>query len=133
MQITRQTEYAIHTVIELSKIPFGDVVQIKEIAGKHNIPETFLKKTVQALSKSGIVATHRGTNGGVRLARPSDSITLADVLVAIEGPLALNVCLEANYDCDNQSTCRIHEILKRTQNTILKELSKESFANIVSE
>ncbi|ACV62465.1 transcriptional regulator, BadM/Rrf2 family [Desulfofarcimen acetoxidans DSM 771] len=131
MQITRQTEYAIHAVIELAQIPFGDFVLIRQIANKLNIPEMFLKKTVQALNKSGIVVTQRGTNGGVRLSRPSDKLTVADVMAAIEGPLMLNVCLGENYQCSNKPFCSIHKILQRTQKAVLRELSRETFADII--
>ena len=132
MQITRQTEYAVRTVLELSRLACGELIQIKDVAEKHKIPEMFLKKTVQALSRSGLVVTQRGTNGGVRLARSADKITLADVYTAIEGQLALNVCLAENYQCENQPSCQIHKILRRAQDALLSELSKETFADIAA-
>ena len=132
MQITRQTEYAVRTVLELSGLPFGEFIQIKDVAEKHKIPEMFLKKTVQALARSGLVVTQRGTNGGVRLARSADKITLVDVYAAIEGQLALNVCLADNYQCENQSSCQIHKILRRAQDALVRELSKETFADIAA-
>ncbi len=132
MQITRQTEYAIRTALELSTAPFGEFIQTKHISERHSIPEVFLKKTIQLLSRAGLVITQRGSQGGVRLARPSNEITLADILVAIEGPLALNVCLGENYHCPNRPTCRVHRIIGRAQAALIKELTRETLADIVS-
>ncbi|GBF34910.1 Rrf2 family transcriptional regulator [Desulfocucumis palustris] len=133
MQITRQTEYAIRTALELSTVPFGEFIQTKAISERHNIPEVFLKKTIQLLSRAGLVTTQRGSQGGVRLARPSDKITLADILVAIEGPLALNVCLAENYQCHNLPNCRVHQIMKRAQKSLLRELSEETLSDIAGD
>ena len=132
MQITRQTEYAIRTALELSTAPPGEFVQTKYISERHNIPEVFLKKTIQLLSRAGLVVTQRGSQGGVRLARPGKEITLADILVAIEGPLALNVCLVENYQCPNRPTCRVHRIIKRAQEALVKELTRETLEDIAA-
>ncbi|WP_018084489.1 RrF2 family transcriptional regulator [Desulfurispora thermophila] len=132
MQITRQTEYAIRTIMELARAPYGEFVQTRLISERQQVPELFLKKTIQALSKGGLVVTQRGAQGGVRLARPADTITIADVLTIIEGPLALNVCLGNGFYCANSDTCKIHRILKRAQKALLQELTKETFADIVS-
>lgn len=60
MQITRQTEYAIKTLIELGQVPYGQLVSSKTISHKHSIPEDFLHKTIQVLSRAGLVVTQRG-------------------------------------------------------------------------
>ena len=60
MQITRQTEYAIRTLLELAKVPKGEVLQVKLISDRQSIPVEFLKKTVQLLALAGLVSTRRG-------------------------------------------------------------------------
>lgn len=131
MQINRQTEYAVRTILELAKLPFGEQLNTKVISERQNIPEVFLKKTIQLLSKGGLLLTQRGTQGGVRLARSSDKISIADVVLAIEGPLALNVCLNEGHNCQNKPSCLVHKILRRTQNAMVQELTRETFADIV--
>lgn len=132
MQITRQTEYAIHTILELARLPYGELVPTKTIARRQDIPEDFLKKTVRLLARAGLVQTQRGTHGGVRLARPGGEITITDVITAIEGPLAINVCLEYGNQCPNKATCRVHRVLRRVQRVMLDELNRYSFADIVA-
>lgn len=131
MQITRQSDYAIRTVLELSKVPFGQLLNTRVISMKLDIPEDFLKKTVQLLAHAGLVATQRGSQGGVRLAIPSDKITILNVITAIEGQIALNDCLADAGSCPNMPTCQAHRILKRAQSSLVEELKKETFADMV--
>lgn len=130
MQITRQSEYAIRTMLELAKSPKDTIVSSKVISERQSIPELFLKKTVQLLVTAGLLTTHRGTQGGIRLAKDPATITIADVLTAIEGPLAINICLSPESQCPNQPKCVISPVLARAQNAFLKELSKDNFADL---
>jgi Rrf2 family protein len=133
MQITRQAEYAIKIMLELAKNPSGEVLASKLIADRQGIPEDFLKKTVHLLSLQGLVVTQRGVQGGVRLGKPAGEITIADIIAAVEGPLALNVCLEPGYDCPNQPTCPVHRVLARGQAALLRELNRESLLDLLAD
>lgn len=133
MQITRQTEYAIKTLIELAEVPYGQLISNKVISQRHEIPEEFLHKTVQILSRAGLVVTQRGVQGGVRLGRPLEDITIADVIEAMEGPFALNVCLSPGYQCPNMKNCQVRKVLSSAQTAMLQELRKKSLADIVAE
>ncbi|CFX48301.1 Transcription regulator Rrf2-like [Syntrophomonas zehnderi OL-4] len=130
MQLTRQAEYALKTLLELASHPFGEILSSKVISERQDISEDFLKKTIQLLSLSGLVVTQRGNQGGVRLAKPADQITIADVVTAIEGPIAINPCLAPGYSCPNRATCQISPILSRAQQALLAELSRESLADL---
>ncbi len=130
MQITRQTEYAIRTLIELVNAPPGTMMNSKTIAENQNLPEKFLNKTIQILVRAGMVETRRGMQGGIRLAVSPDSVTIADVLNAIEGKLAINPCLVGDHYCKNQGACPVRKVLQRTQGAILTELSKETLADL---
>lgn len=132
MQITRQSEYAVKTILELAQAPFGELVPSKTISEHQEIPGMFLQKTVQLLGKAGLVATQRGIQGGVRLTVPADRITIADVIAAVEGPLAINVCLVPGYSCPNMESCRVRNVLARAQSALLRELNRETIADIVA-
>jgi len=132
MQITRQTEYAVKTLTELGRVPFGQLLSSKVIAQRHNIPEDFLHKTIQVLSRAGLVTTQRGVQGGVRLARSLEKITIADVIEAMEGPIALNVCLSPGFQCENIDTCQVRRVLAGAQAAMLRELRNKTLADIVA-
>jgi len=133
MQITRQSEYAIRTMLELAQAPAGDLLSTKYISEQQDIPEDFLKKTVKLLAMADLVITQRGNNGGVRLAKSAAEITLADIIAAVEGPIILNHCLSPGYDCPNQPTCPVSRNLARAQQALLNELRKESLADMLKD
>ncbi len=133
MQITRQTEYAVRILIELAGVPDSKMIRSRTVAEKHQLPEKFLNKTVQILVRAGLIETRRGLRGGLRLAVPADSVTIADVLTAIEGKVAINPCLHENHYCEHKSDCRVNKILQRAQDAMVAELSKETFADLARE
>lgn len=131
MQITRQTEYAIKTMLELAKNGDDVILSTRFISEQQDIPEDFLKKTVKLLAIADLVITQRGTNGGVKLAKPASQITLADIIAAIEGPIALNICLAPDYNCPNKPICKISQALAKAQAAMLRELENQTLADMI--
>jgi Rrf2 family protein len=87
VKVTAKADYAVRAVLELATAD-GVLVKADRIAEAQAIPRHFLDNILTDLRRAGIVATHRGADGGSRLARPAKEIMLADVMRAIEGPLA---------------------------------------------
>jgi Rrf2 family protein len=87
MKVTARADYAVRAVVELGAAE-GAVMKADLVAEAQGIPRHFLDNILNDLRRAGIVATQRGAEGGSRLARPADEITLADVMRAMEGPLA---------------------------------------------
>lgn len=131
MQLTRQGDYAIRTILVLAETSQDELVSIKEIASKQEISLHFLNKIVQSLAKSGIVITIRGSQGGIKLSRPPDKISLRDVVEAIEGPIALNICVAHQEGCRRQGFCRVHSVWREAQAALLAKLEGVSFADLV--
>lgn len=131
MQINRQTEYAIKTMLELAKNGEDVILSTRFISEQQDIPEDFLKKTIKLLVIADLVITQRGTNGGVKLAKPIKEISLADIIAAIEGPIALNICLSPDYNCPNKPNCSISRALEKAQVAMLKELENQTLADMI--
>lgn len=89
MQITAKSDYAIRAMCVLAVAQEDTVVKAAGIAQAQDIPRTFLDGILVQLRRGGMVASRRGPDGGHRLARPAWSITLADVVRVIDGPLAM--------------------------------------------
>jgi len=87
VKVTAKADYAVRAVLELATAE-GELMTADRVAEAQGIPRHFLDNILTDLRRAGIVATHRGPDGGSRLARPAKDIALADVMRAIEGPLA---------------------------------------------
>jgi Rrf2 family protein len=88
MRISAKADYAVRAVIELAATYDGDPIKAERLATAQDIPLNFLENILGELRHAGIVRSQRGAEGGFRLARPADQITIADVIRAVEGPLA---------------------------------------------
>lgn len=132
MQITKQADYAIRTMVELG-IDTKVLLSTKEIANKHDIPSPFLNKIVQMLSKAGLIITTRGAQGGIRLAVEPENITLRHIIEAVDGPIIVNRCLLGQGICDRQPACAAHKALGRAKKVFLEELERTTVADLVKE
>jgi FeS assembly SUF system regulator len=78
------------------------------LAEETGLPLPTVQKLVSKLSSAGLLESARGTGGGFRLARPAAAITLADIVEAVEGPIALTACVDGGkHDCCVEETCRV--------------------------
>ena len=84
MNISVKSEYALHAVFDLALQPPGEPVKIAEIARRQKIPQKFLELILGSLKQGGFVESRRGAEGGYRLAKPADQITVGEVLRFIE-------------------------------------------------
>lgn len=88
MRVSAKTDYAIRAALELASADDEKPVKGERIATAQAIPLRFLENILMQLRHAGLVESRRGAEGGYRLAKPADQVTLADVIRAIDGPLA---------------------------------------------
>src|SRR5437588_9646601 len=88
MRISAKADYAVRAAVELAAATDDRPVKAERIATAQGIPLNFLENILGELRHSGIVRSQRGAGGGFRLAKAPDEITVADVIRAVEGPLA---------------------------------------------
>ncbi len=86
MRTTAKADYAVRAAVELAAV--GDMITADQIAQAQGIPVNFLENILRDLRRAGIVESRRGQAGGYLLARPAEEISIADVIRAVEGPLA---------------------------------------------
>jgi Rrf2 family protein len=91
--------------------PVAPLVTAAEIARRYRIPETLLAKVLQRLKRAGLVAAAKGSGGGYRLARPLESVSLAELIGLFEDELALVECQLDHQKCDQEALCDIREPL----------------------
>ena len=132
MEITQQADYAVRAVLDLTLQTTRDRVASEGIARRQNIPPAFLTKILTRLAAEGIVVTQRGVNGGTRLARSPEAITLLDVVEAIDGPITLNRCARHPGECSRDQTCVVHPIWLELCNEFRARLQSYTFAAIAA-
>ena len=130
MQVTREGDYGIRSVMYLSRQPFNKVSFVNEISEEYTIPRSFLAKILQKLVKAKIVRSYRGVKGGFSLARQARDITVLDVLEAIEGKLSLNICLVDKKRCSFSKQCPTHFLWANVQSKIAETLKKATFEDL---
>jgi len=124
--VTREADYAIRCVIEVSRHGRISAARVAKLQG---ISPTFLGKIVQSLAKAGILATRRGVGGGIALGVPVESLTLLQVIEAVEGPLCLNECLTTPPQCPHVEACPAYTYLKQAQ-VSLRGILNVTFAEV---
>ena len=105
MKLSTRGRYGIHAMYDLA-VHYGDGPQsIKCIAERQGIPEAYLEQLIAMLRRAELVLSNRGAQGGYRLARSPEQITVGDVLRALEGGLNLVECLEEDETCGRSCDC----------------------------
>ncbi len=126
--LSKGAGYAVRAMIDIATVPNGGVAITREIAKRQDIPQVFLTKIIQRLAKGGLIESHRGAYGGVKLARPAADISLRQIVETIEGPVLLNDCLMRPGKCPLESTCPIHDIWLEAEEKLLETLEGCSLA-----
>lgn len=130
MQLTRAADYAVRVMIHLASLPPGTRLPLNALAAAVQVPESFLSKVLQSLTRSGLVASRRGTDGGFTLASGTLGATMLDVIQAIDGPIQLNVCLSQERSCPRSGTCPAHPVWVRAQEGLVRALSDTKLSEL---
>jgi len=131
LEITRQADYALRACVEVAHSTSVERIPTAEIAARQGIPLPFLAKIVSQLVIRGILDSTRGANGGVKLARPPEEISLLEVIEAIDGPVALNRCTREPSSCEMMSTCPLCEIFGEAEESLTRRFRTTTLSDIV--
>jgi len=129
MLVTRETDYAIRTVLFLAQDQ-DKISSVTEIAKAMHIPKSFLAKIVQRLVKNGILASIRGVAGGFRLAKKPVDISLLAIMEAIQGNTGINICATDKRLCRMSCSCTVHPIWVEIRRDVEKKLLKQTIADL---
>jgi FeS assembly SUF system regulator len=104
LRVTKLADYGIVMLIFFANNP-ESTYNAKDISNAVRLPLPVASKVLKLLSKSGLLLSRRGTKGGYGLARPPEEITIASIIHALEGPIALTACSAGNRDCSLVTEC----------------------------
>ena len=106
MRLSNLADYAVVTMSAAARHCGGCRTSAGELAAETGLPVPTVQKLVTRLTTAGLLRSVRGAGGGLQLARPAAAITLADIVEAVEGPIALTACVEGT-DCSVDHDCRV--------------------------
>lgn len=131
MRLTARADYAVRAAVELAART-DRPLKVEEIAAAQSIPPRFLENILLSLRRAGLAQSRRGADGGYRLARPAAEITVADVLRAVEGPLA-NVQGVAPEDLHPEgSAAALRDVWVAVRASLRRVLESVTLADIVA-
>jgi len=120
MLFTKASDYAVRILCYLANTD-EPVCRTHSIADGTGIPESFLAKILGQLSRAGFVRSHRGAHGGFQIARSGREITMLDVVEAVDGPVAVNLC-RGREPCEYQSQCPIESAWNEAESALRASL-----------
>ncbi|HTN12259.1 MAG TPA: SUF system Fe-S cluster assembly regulator [Acetobacteraceae bacterium] len=108
LRLSKLTDYAVVVLIRLAEDSCEPVQTSPGIALATGVPEPTVAKVLKALGAAQLVTSQRGARGGYRLRQTLDRVTIADVIAAIDGPIALTACVDGSGGCcDVQNICAV--------------------------
>jgi Rrf2 family protein len=137
MRLSKRGEYGIRSMIYLVRNASpGELIQIKQISAKENIPIKYLEQILLSLRHAGLLNSRMGIGGGYYLAKEPASISLGQIVRTLDGPLApVNCVSQMAYepcDCPDEKTCGLRLAMLEVRNSISDVLDNTTLADIVS-
>ena len=129
LRISRLTDYATVVLATLAEEP-GRVQTATALAEHTRIAAPTVSKLLKQLQRANLVTSTRGLHGGYQLARPATEISAADILDALEGPVALTDCAAGHGHCGIEETCQVGRVWQRLNTAIRRSLSDVTLAQL---
>ena len=108
MRLSSMADYAVVTMSAAARHCGMVRVSAAQLAAETGLPIPTVQKVVSLLTAAGLLRSARGAGGGLKLARPAAAISLADIVEAVEGPIALTACVDnGKHDCGLESACTV--------------------------
>jgi len=130
LRVSRLTDYATVVMTCIAAHPH-DVLSTGQIADETRLELPTVSKLLKALGHATLVESFRGVNGGYRLARSASEISLAEIVEALEGPIAMTECSVAEGQCDRESQCGVRASWQSVNNVLDNALRSVSLADML--
>ena len=131
MRLSNLADYAVITMCQAASHCGNGRVSAAELAGETGLPVPTVQRLVSKLTAAGLLRSVRGVGGGLQLGRPAAAITVADIVEAVEGPIALTACID-HGDCDFESGCSMKPhwpIINTKLRSALAEITLDQLRN----
>ncbi len=134
MRLTHLADYAVVLMTAAARRPASARLSATELAAETGVPLPTAQKLMSQLVASGLLSSVRGAGGGFTLAKPGSDISLAEIVEAVEGPIAMTICSghEGVSDCALDAHCRVKPHMSIISNTVRGALGAVSLQSLAS-
>jgi FeS assembly SUF system regulator len=131
MRLSNLADYAVVLMSAAARQCGSVPIHAGMLAEQTGIPGPTAQKLVSGLARAGLLVASRGSGGGVRLARPAAAISVADIIEAVEGPIALTACVaEGRHDCSLEGSCKVQPHWDVVNGAVRGALAEISLASL---
>ena len=109
LRLSKSTDYGIRILAHLARDEPGVTHNAREVAEDLYLPVPMVSKVMKSLARAGVLDSHRGSKGGFSLAQRPEDLSVADMIAALEGPVALTECQIGPFLCQHEGTCSVQE------------------------
>ncbi len=133
MLVPMKVDYGVRTLVYLSQQNDSEFTSTSDIATAQHIPEPYLLRICSELQKSGLIESRRGPQGGHRLGRAADDISVSDVVKSVDYSLAPIDCVEEPDGCRLSGACSQRELWSDVEAMLLEHLSKVKISELMNQ
>ena len=128
LRISKLTDYAILIMVELARD--GGMQSAHTLADSIHVELPTASKVLKLLAQSGLLVSHRGANGGYRIRRQATDVSVAEIIAAIEGPIAMTECSVEEGLCSQEDSCQLRGNWQRISIAVARALEEVSLAEM---
>lgn len=133
LRITKLTDYGIVLLVQLANGGKQNSQNARSMAEATSLPLPVVSKILKSLAQGGLLTSQRGAKGGYALARRPEDVTVAEIIVALEGPIALMECSAGPGHCDQETACPVRDPWQRIHQSILEMLRRVTLRELVGD
>ena len=133
MKLSTKGRYGLRALIDLALYSENETVSIQSIARRQNISDSYLEQLMRKLRSAGLIVSVRGAQGGYKLARPANEISVGDVLMALEGSLEAVTCGGEDNSCQGADLCVTKFVWERINSSIRDTVDSIKLSQLVEE
>ena len=129
LRISKLTDYAILVMVELNE-QHGHVMNAHVLASHTHLELPTVSKVLKLLAKAGLVQSFRGINGGYSMGRAAGDISVAEIIAAIEGPIAMTECSIEDGLCSQEQVCNLRSNWRRISSAVARAMEGVTLAQM---
>ena len=130
-RLSKITDYGIVLLAQLARAPEGAPRNARELALQAELPSPVVSKVLKLLARKQLLESQRGSRGGYSLGRPADRISIAAIVDALEGPVAITECARGPSFCSHEGTCAVRDPIHALNDVVRQALATVSLADLI--